>query len=177
MTGEVTGVDATVPGTPPEAGPEAGARDGSGDGSLLGLVDRLTELLEHSDLAELEVEVGGTGLVLRSPAALGSSGVALAAAAPAEAASPAEVPAPAAAERPAVRAPLTGIWYPAPAPGAAPYVEAGSEIVVGQVVGLIEAMKLFNEIKTDIAGRVVRVIPDSGQLVKAKQALIEVEPL
>jgi acetyl-CoA carboxylase biotin carboxyl carrier protein len=55
-------------------------------------------------------------------------------------------------------------------------VRAGGEIAVGQVVGLIEAMKLFNEIKSDIAGRVVRVVPDSGTLVKAKQPLIEVDP-
>ena len=48
---------------------------------------------------------------------------------------------------------------------------------VGQVIGLIEAMKLFNEIKSDLAGRVVRVVPESGALVKAKQPLIEVEPL
>ena len=50
-------------------------------------------------------------------------------------------------------------------------------MAVGQVIGLIEAMKLFNEIKSDLAGRVIRVVPDSGALVKAKQPLIEVEPL
>ena len=64
-----------------------------------------------------------------------------------------------------------------PAPGSAPYVEVGGEVAVGQVIGLIEAMKLFNEIKSDLAGRVVRVVPESGTLVKAKQPLIEVEPL
>ena len=56
-------------------------------------------------------------------------------------------------------------------------MRAGGEIAVGQVVGLIEAMKLFNEIKSDLAGRVVRLIPESGTLVKAKQPLVEVEPL
>jgi acetyl-CoA carboxylase biotin carboxyl carrier protein len=81
------------------------------------------------------------------------------------------------AGRPSVRAPLTGIWYSAPAPGTPPFVEVGREVAVGQVIGLIEAMKLFNEIKSDLAGRVVRVVPDSGSLVKAKQPLIEVEPL
>jgi acetyl-CoA carboxylase biotin carboxyl carrier protein len=72
---------------------------------------------------------------------------------------------------------LTGIFYSAPGPGAAAYVQVGGEVAVGQVIGLIEAMKLFNEIKSDLAGRVVRVVPDSGALVKAKQPLIEVEPL
>ena len=56
-------------------------------------------------------------------------------------------------------------------------VQAGGEVAVGQVIGLIEAMKLFNEIKSDLAGRVVKVVPESGTLVKAKQPLIEVEPL
>jgi acetyl-CoA carboxylase biotin carboxyl carrier protein len=76
-----------------------------------------------------------------------------------------------------VKAPLTGIFYTSPSPGAPPYVQAGGEVIVGQVIGLIEAMKLFNEIKSDLAGRVVRVVPESGTLVKAKQPLIEVEPL
>src|SRR4029079_8822955 len=81
------------------------------------------------------------------------------------------------AGRPAVRAPLTGIYYGAPSPGSAPYVRVGGEVAVGQVIGLIEAMKLFNEIKSDLAGRVVRVVAENGQLVKARQPLIEVEPL
>jgi len=54
-------------------------------------------------------------------------------------------------------------------------VTAGSTITVGQVIGLIEAMKLFNEIKSDRAGRVIRIYPQDGALVKAKQPLIEVE--
>jgi acetyl-CoA carboxylase biotin carboxyl carrier protein len=78
---------------------------------------------------------------------------------------------------PSVKAPLTGIFYASPAPGSAPYVQVGGELAVGQVIGLIEAMKLFNEIKSDLAGRVVRVVPESGALVRAKQPLIEVEPL
>ena len=79
--------------------------------------------------------------------------------------------------RPSVKAPLTGIFYASPAPGSAPYVQVGGEVAVGQIIGLIEAMKLFNEIKSDLAGRVVRVVPESGTLVKAKGPLIEVEPL
>jgi acetyl-CoA carboxylase biotin carboxyl carrier protein len=76
----------------------------------------------------------------------------------------------------AVVAPLTGLFYGSPSPGAEPYVKVGSPLLVGQVIGLIEAMKLFNEIKSDRAGRVVRVIPEDGALVKAKEPLIEVEP-
>jgi acetyl-CoA carboxylase biotin carboxyl carrier protein len=74
-------------------------------------------------------------------------------------------------------APLTGIWYGSPSPGSAPYVGLGGEVAVGQVIGLIEAMKLFNEIKSDKAGRVVKINAEDGKLVRAKQPLIEVDPL
>jgi acetyl-CoA carboxylase biotin carboxyl carrier protein len=154
-----------------------------GDRDLLALIDRLAVLLDRSDLTELEVESGGTGLVLRKPSALAPITVAsVAASSPAAMATP-PPPAPASGPpdagqaRPSVKAPLTGIFYASPAPGSAPYVSVGGEVAVGQVIGLIEAMKLFNEIKSDLAGRVARVVADSGTLVKAKQPLIEVEPL
>jgi acetyl-CoA carboxylase biotin carboxyl carrier protein len=158
-------------------------RDGA-DVELLALIDRLAALLERSDLSELEVESGGTGLILRKPVAAvpvaGAAGDAPSR--PPEAAPAVGEPStagrdPAATARPSIKAPLTGIFYASPAPGTAPYVQVGGEVAVGQVIGLIEAMKLFNEIKSDLAGRVVRVVPDSGALVKAKQPLIEVEPL
>jgi acetyl-CoA carboxylase biotin carboxyl carrier protein len=75
-----------------------------------------------------------------------------------------------------VTAPLTGVWYGAPSPGARPYITGGAEIGVGTVIGLIEAMKLFNEIKSDTAGRVARILVESGTLVKRQQPLIEVDP-
>ena len=158
------------------------------DTSLLALVDRLTAVLERSDLGELEVAAGGTTIVLRAPSAverLAPVPVAAPAAAdlagaatdgqprPAGAAASAAPQAPA---KPSVNAPLTGIYYAAPSPGATPYVAVGDHVSVGQIIGLIEAMKLFNEIKSDLAGRVTRVCVDTGALVKAKQALIEVEP-
>ena len=154
-----------------------------GDRELLALIDRLAALLDRSDLTELEVESGGTGLVLRKPSALAPISVAsVAASSPAATATmPSGGEAPAAGQgppaKPSIKAPLTGIFYASPAPGSAPYVSVGGEVAVGQIIGLIEAMKLFNEIKSDLAGRVVRVVAESGTLVKAKQALIEVEPL
>jgi acetyl-CoA carboxylase biotin carboxyl carrier protein len=162
------------------AEPVAPPQDG-GDRELLRLIDRLASLLDRSDLTELEVESGETGLVLRKHAALSPITVAsVAASSPATA--PVATPVPpstegAAQSKPSVKAPLTGIFYASPAPGSAPYVSVGGEVAVGQVIGLIEAMKLFNEIKSDLAGRVVKVVAESGTLVKAKQPLIEVEPL
>jgi acetyl-CoA carboxylase biotin carboxyl carrier protein len=172
--------DETAPAVAPEPRDE-------GDVELLELIDRLAGLLERSDLSELEVESGGTGVTLRKPVAVAvaapvASGATSPSAAPAEAPPSAGEPStagrdPATTGKPSVKAPLTGIFYASPAPGTAPYVQAGGEVAIGQVIGLIEAMKLFNEIKSDLAGRVVRVVPESGALVKAKQPLIEVEPL
>ena len=153
------------------------------DVALLGLIDRLAALLERSELTELEVEMGGTGLVLRKPIFVEVPAVAAAAASAQSGGAGGTDAAPAGggsaspAARPSVKAPLTGIWYGSPTPGSSPYVVEGGEVAVGQVVGLIEAMKLFNEIKSDLAGRVTKIRAESGKLVKAKQVLIEVDPL
>ena len=149
--------------------------------SLLGLIDKLSSLLERSELIELEVEAGESGIVLRKPAALQPAAAVPVAAAPAVGSDPAGVAAGAEPAAPvstakAVRAPLTGIFYAASSPSAPAYVTVGQHVAVGQIIGLIEAMKLFNEIKSDAAGRVVRIVAESGKLVKAKQPLIEVEP-
>jgi acetyl-CoA carboxylase biotin carboxyl carrier protein len=172
-----------APGT--EATPEAVTTAGPGGqpptaeaAELIALIDRLESVLERSGLAELEVGAGTTTIVLRSPAALAPvvapvlapSGLDDGAAA---GRSPAE---PEPSGHHLVLAPLTGLYYTAPSPDAAPYVRVGGQVVVGQVIGLIEAMKLYNEIKSDMAGRVVRVVAENGKLVKARQALIEVEP-
>jgi acetyl-CoA carboxylase biotin carboxyl carrier protein len=155
-------------------------------GELLQLIDRLEGLLDGSGIAELEIEVGETALFLRTPQpAAGTASVAP----PGATVGPPDLDQPGTAaegagggteqEVPglhAILAPLTGIFYTAPAPGAQPYIRVGTEINVGQVIGLIEAMKLFNEIKSDVAGRVVRIAAENGTLVKAKQPLIEVEP-
>jgi len=154
------------------------------DTSLLALVDRFAAVLERSDLGELEVTAGGTTIILRAPSAIerpvamvapGSGAEAPAVAAgggPGQAAAPVAAP----VAKPSVKAPLTGIFYGAPSPGATAYVAVGDHVSVGQIIGLIEAMKLFNEIKSDLAGRVVRICSDNGALVKARQPLIEVEP-
>ena len=145
---------------------------------VLAALDLLAPGFEASGLDELEVEAGELVVRLVRPRA-------------APAASPA--PPPAAATAPAaagpltpygepapgmrfVTAPLTGVWYASPSPGARPYVQEGDEIGAGAVVGLIEAMKLFNEIKSDVAGKVVRVLVERGTLVKRQQPIVEIDP-
>ena len=151
---------------------------------ILAAVDALAPAFERAGLDELELEVGDIGVRLARPRAAVTVPVApTATAAPASEAPP---PAPTTngvtpfgEPAPGMRfvtAPLTGVWYPAPSPGARPYVGEGDEIAAGQVVGLIEAMKLFNEIKGDVAGTVTRILVESGTLVKRKQPLIEIDP-
>ena len=83
--------------------------------------------------------------------------------------------APAKSDHPTVNAPLTGIFYRSPSPQADPFVQVGSQVNKGDVVGLIEAMKLFNEIRSTASGKVRRIIIESGQLVRAHQPIIELE--
>ncbi len=176
-------IEAAAPEAATAADPAPIEIDDPGDASLLALIDRLAAMLDRTELTELEVQVGATGLVLRKPSAFALPVVEPAVVPPgAPAAGDAATPDAKRADagppaRPSVKAPLTGIWYGSPAPGSAPYVSAGGEVAVGQVIGLIEAMKLFNEIKSDMAGRVVKVHAEDGKLVKAKQPLLEVEPL
>ena len=84
-------------------------------------------------------------------------------------------PGAAAASGRTVNAPLTGIFYRSASPQTGPFVQEGSTIGVGDVIGLIEAMKLFNEIKSTVAGRVKRVVAENGKLVRAHAPLIELE--
>ena len=179
--------DGDLMSTPGDA-PGAPAPSDAGDAALLGLVDRLAAILERGELAELEVSAGDTTIIVRSPSAVERPSAPAAfvppadtgqapGSAPAAAGSGSSGPSAASAPaRPSVKAPLTGIFYGAPSPGATAYVSVGDHVSVGQIIGLIEAMKLFNEIKSDLAGRVVRICSDNGALVKARQPLIEVEP-
>jgi acetyl-CoA carboxylase biotin carboxyl carrier protein len=147
---------------------------------VLAAIDLLAPGFEASGLDELEVEAGDLVVRLVRPRA---------AAPPSPApATPGSVAAHDAAGGPLtpygepapgmrfVTAPLTGVWYASPSPGARPYVQEGDEIGAGAVVGLIEAMKLFNEIKSDVAGKVVRVLVERGTLVKRQQPLVEIDP-
>ena len=142
---------------------------------LVALIDRLEALLERAGLSELEVETAGTSVILRTPAALAPLAAAAAVdVSPSEPAPPEEPTRPRGSH--AIVAPLTGVFYRSPSPGAEPYVREGGTVNAGQVIGLIEAMKLFNEIKSDVTGTVRHLAVGDGDLVKARQTLIEVDP-
>ena len=163
----------------------------SDEADLVELIDRLAAVADGSGLAEIELSSGGTRVVVRSRAAVAGAQIVLAGGAPtatayaaptavlSAAATPAAAAAAAASAAPSgvfVNAPLTGIFYAAATPGADPMIAVGQTISVGQPIGLIEAMKLFNEIKSDKAGRVLRIVAENRRLVKSKSPIIELEP-
>ncbi|MDG4800538.1 acetyl-CoA carboxylase biotin carboxyl carrier protein [Micromonospora sp. WMMD980] len=82
-----------------------------------------------------------------------------------------------AADRPTVRSPVVGTFYRAPEPGAAPFVAVGDLVRPGQVIGIVEAMKLMNEVTAGQAGRVVEVLVTDGKPVEYDQPLIALDPV
>ena len=151
-----------------------------------GLVKELLARLEAHDVRELEVSAGDLRVRVSRDASPATSGpaptapVANAVSAPAAAAGPAMatvVTAGSAAKAAdAIVAPLTGIFYRSASPQSPPFVQPGTVVNAGDVIGLIEAMKLFNEIRSTKSGTVRRVLAENGQLVRAKQPLVELDP-
>ena len=91
----------------------------------------------------------------------------------------AEAPAAAASAEPAedlhiVRSPIVGTFYEAPSPGAPPFVKGGDVVSVGQVLCIVEAMKLMNEIESDVAGEIVKRLVTNGQPIEYGQELFQV---
>ncbi len=137
------------------------------------LVTELLERLANAEVSELEVKRGGVRVRVVK------DGARVAASAPAAGDAPQTAPAaaaPPAKELPTVNAPLTGIFYRASSPQTEAFVQVGSNVQSGDVIGLIEAMKLFNEIRSTASGQVRRIFAENGQLVRAHQPLLEVEP-
>ncbi|MDQ6858743.1 MAG: acetyl-CoA carboxylase biotin carboxyl carrier protein [Chloroflexota bacterium] len=146
------------------------------------LVQELLTRLDAADVRELEVTRGGIRVRVakhapaQTVAPLPATTAAAAPPAP-QAAGPAVVSAdPAAVAGNSITAPLTGVFYLSPSPQSPPFVQVGSVVAAGDVIGLIEAMKLFNEIRSTKNGRVRTILATNGQLVRAHAPLIELDP-
>ncbi|MEN9703021.1 MAG: hypothetical protein RLZZ209_447 [Bacteroidota bacterium] len=148
-------------------------------------IQRLLDYIAKSPLAEVSIETEGlkvsvkkhgeaapvVSVVSAAPAA------APVAAAPAAAvpAAPAAAPAPAADNLYTVKSPMIGTFYRAPGPDKDNFVEVGTEIAPGKTVCVIEAMKLFNEIDSEISGKIVKILVDNASPVEFDQPLFLVE--
>ena len=147
-------------------------------------IKKLIELLEHSGIAELEVKQGEESVrISRQGPTVTAAPAPAPAAPPAEpAAAPAPAPA-AAAPAPApedsanaMRSPMVGTFYRAPAPGAKPFVEVGQTVKSGQTLCIIEAMKMLNQIEADRDGVISQVLVDNGEPVEFDQPLFLIDP-
>jgi oxaloacetate decarboxylase (Na+ extruding) subunit alpha len=140
-------------------------------------VRTLVRMLEESPAAgEVTIEEGGTRITVKKQEDARPLHV-VAAPLPEPEAPPAAEPA--AASEPSlvkVTSPMVGVFYEAPKPGDAPYVQVGDHVEVGQTICMLEAMKLFNELKSDQAGTVARVLVENGAGVEFGQALFELVP-
>jgi len=143
----------------------------------------LLRLMEGNDVEELEVEEGGRRIRIRRrsaspltpPAAMAAaSGVSASGAVTASISAPGASPDTTGLL--AVESPMVGTFYRAPAPGAEPYVKEGDLVEKGTVLCVIEAMKLMNEVESDVKGRIAGIAAQNGQPVEFGQTLFLIEP-
>ncbi len=136
-------------------------------------VRTIISLLDASQFDELKLETGDFKLSLRRTSAPSWES----APAPPQPPVPA-VPSPprpaGAADLTPIKAPLLGIFYRAPKPGAPPFVEVGHKVQLGTVVGIVEVMKLMNSIHSEVAGEVVEILAADGAMVEFDQTLLNV---
>ncbi len=143
-------------------------------------VKEMIDLMNEHGLAELELEHDGTVIKLKkavehAPAVYSVPSIPAAAMRAAEL--PAAQTAPAASSTSKdVKSPMVGTFYRAPSPEAAPFVEIGQTVEIGQVVCIVEAMKLMNEIKSEVRGKVVEICVDNTEPVEFGQVLFRVDP-
>jgi acetyl-CoA carboxylase biotin carboxyl carrier protein len=166
------------------------------DGNKLKELRELVEFLKANEIAEFDMEqddlkvrikfagepaaapTGGIDLAqlrrLMASAPAGGAAVAPMHAAAAAPAASAAAPAPVEEALHEVKSPIVGTFYESPSPGAEPFVKIGDQVEVGQVLCIVEAMKLMNEIEADVAGEVVKRIAASGQPVEYGQPLFAI---
>ena len=139
------------------------------------------EFMDENNLCELEIEEGGkrirlkksgtgeTAVVIPQPVAAAGSTNNSGAAGATQEAKPENVV--------EIKSPMVGTFYRAASPGAQPYVEIGETVKPGDVVCIIEAMKLMNEIKAEVGGKIVDITVDNGEAVEFGHPLFHIEPL
>jgi acetyl-CoA carboxylase biotin carboxyl carrier protein len=144
-------------------------------------IKTLIELVEQSGISELEVREGEESVRIARQSApapvqyLPQPVVAPPPAAPAPKAAPAAAEGPKPDTRHIVRAPMVGTFYRTPSPGAKPFVEVGQTVKSGQVLCIIEAMKMLNQIESDKAGVIAEILVDNESPVEFDQPLFVIE--
>ena len=149
-------------------------------------VRTLAQLVAAHGLSELTLEEGGVTLTVRAASSPAAPASALAVPAhphllpaaqvPAYSETPVLTPPKPKSTAVALESPMVGVFYQSPSPDDPPFVSVGDFVKVGQTIGLIEAMKVYSEVPSEVAGRVSEMPVESGKLVQQGQPLIFVEP-
>ena len=155
-------------------------------------IKKLIELLEESNLAELEIREGEETVrlsrwpknlpMISAAPQMAPIQVASDAQQPVQPSAP-SIPGAAHQAKPAepvhdgqvVRSPMVGTYYAAASPGAAPFLKIGQQVKVGDTLGIIEAMKMFNPIESEVAGTIVKILVENGQPVEFDEPLVVVQ--
>lgn len=154
-------------------------------------IKELIKLVSESGVSEVEVERGDfkvsikkveekTTIIQQASAPVVQAIAPVAPVAPvasAPAAPAAPVHTPAASNLITIKSPMIGTYYKTPSPDKPPFVNVGDEIKVGQVLCIVEAMKLFNEIESEVSGRIVKILVENSSPVEYDQPLFLVEPI
>src|SRR5712692_7833226 len=145
-------------------------------------VEALINLLEGSTVSELELTEAGTEIIIRRQPGM----MLVPVPAPTQyisAGQPGVQVAPGAAGHTvkedssvAIIAPLTGVYYASPSPTSPPFVTSGDVVQVGQIIALVEAMKVFNEIQAEVSGRVSAIVATNGEVVQKGDVILRVQP-
>jgi acetyl-CoA carboxylase biotin carboxyl carrier protein len=146
--------------------------------SWLERIEDIIAVLEGSSIGELELSEGGTEIIIRRTPGM----VLVSAPSQAITSGSAEMSTLSATHAPksegvAIIAPMTGVYYSAASPTSPPFVTIGDIVRVGQIIALIEAMKVFNEVQAEVAGRVLALVANNGDVVQKGNVLLRVEPL
>ena len=144
-------------------------------------VKKLVELLEESNIDEIEIHEGDDSVRIRRSAPAGNVSVASvptyappAPAVAAPAAPVAEAPKEAVVEGHAVKSPMVGTYYAAPSPTSAPFIKVGQNVNAGDVICIVEAMKMMNQIEADKSGKIGAILVENGEAVEFDQPLITI---
>jgi len=143
-------------------------------------IREMINLMNDNDLIEIEIERSGSKVKLKKASAqefvaVQKAPVEYAASVQAQAAALATAAEKSNANRKGIKSPMVGTFYRAPSPDSAPYVELGQIVEKGQVVCIIEAMKLMNEIKSEVKGKIVEIPIENAQPVEFDQTLFYIE--
>lgn len=143
-------------------------------------IEKLAKIISETGLTEISLEDGEQAITLRKDVIVSAAPQVVAAAPSAPASAPSAQPAASAPATPAkkgtpITSPMVGTFYKSPSPDAAPFVSVGDTVKNGDVVCIVEAMKMMNEIKAEVAGKVLEICVEDGQPVEFGQVLMYVE--